>query len=291
MEQDPVETEREKELRQRVLAQYRGMQVPEMTNFQYGHFATGGIRATATQQAYADAGFQNFSQAMGGGMRTVKVDWLMLFTGVALVYVTGKLMFQQFTMGMSDVQLPLWTASLELQAKYILFTVQFDSHTRDYLQKEFQAVREANPFADFFEWLRVQRPEYGNGRRSTFENSMTAVMVQLRSNDRSTLFPFYGAVRQAMMRRGGDAQDRIDTFLDNVQQGGGWRGGGPWGMRQNGPISRRDGSPPGSGAFGTLSPGGYPPPGPTGSPTPGTGFSPIVGDGPHSSTPFPEAKV
>lgn len=239
---DESERAKEQQLREQVLTKYRGMKIPEMTNYEYGHFATAGINAAARDQAFRNSGFGLFntgstsqqadgtndqqqqstsqtSGVMGGAGSTgqKKVDWLMLFTGVALFYFSTKILFQQLTRGVEGLNIPLWAASIEVQAKHLIYSVQFDSETKESLQKQFISVREANPFADFFSWVHSTRPEFGSGRRFSYDNAMHIMVSLLRSSDTSQLMSFARALQQALMRRGGDPQDRLDTFLDKVQ--------------------------------------------------------------------------
>lgn len=250
---DLVEREREKELRQLVLQKYRGMQIPEMTDIQYGHFSTGGIQAAAAQQAMSSQGYGSmFSSAGGGSTSTAaggscstgncgaggsgggagasgatggmpngmpmkpRTDWLMLFTGLALMWVSAKIIYSQMTRGVDDLDFPLWTASLEVQAKHLLFCVQFDDQTRSQLKRDFQVVRQSNPFADFFQWVHSRQPQYLSGRVNSLDMAIGAVIQSLSNTNSRELMSFATALRQSLTRKGGDPQTRLDDFVNNL---------------------------------------------------------------------------
>lgn len=226
------ERAREEELRQKVQQRYRGMQIPPITNHQYGHFSTMGINETAAQQAAGDAGSQKFgsfgSQAFQG---RGGVDWLMLLTGCALVYFSGKILFNQFTRGVNGLELPLWTASIEMQAKHLLFAVQFDQQEQDQLKRDFEVVRQTNPFANFFEWVRTRRPDFCCGRKYHPDYVLNALVSSLRSNDSAQLAGLARTLQQSVSRRKGDSFQRVDDFVEQLQATGfmfqSLRGAGP----------------------------------------------------------------
>ncbi|KAH9597665.1 hypothetical protein LSM04_006614 [Trypanosoma melophagium] len=212
--EDPLEREREKELREKVLQGYRGMKLPEMTDFRYGHFASGeGAITSATSQAYYAAN-SGFSLGGAGSVGRQGVDWLMLFTGLALVYMTSKVMFQRFSVGnMDDVSVPLWTASLDVQAKYLLFSIQFDVKAREEIRKSYHNVRQANPFTDFFHWLRFQHPEFGQGTVYSYDDAVKTLTTILSSGNSQTLMILARGVQNALRKKDGNPSQRIDEFL------------------------------------------------------------------------------
>ncbi|ORC89432.1 uncharacterized protein TM35_000122070 [Trypanosoma theileri] len=212
--EDPLEREREKELREKVLQRYRGMKIPEMVNFRYGHFASEeGATASAASQAYYAA---NGGLPIGGAGSTGRqgVDWLMLFTGCALVYVTSKFMLRRFSGGdMDDVSIPLWTASLDVQAKYLLFSIQFDVTAREEIRKSYHNVRQANPFTDFFQWLRFRHPEFGQGIVYSYDDAVETLTTILSSGNSQTLMILARGVQNALRKKDGNPAQRIDEFL------------------------------------------------------------------------------
>lgn len=221
IEQSPEELARENELRQKIQQKYRGMQIPPITNHQYGHFSTMGINETAAQQAAGDAGSQNFG-AFGGQPFQGKgrVDWIMLLTGCALVYFSGKILFNQMTRGVEGLEMPLWTASVEMQAKHLLFAVQFSQHEQEQLKKDFEVVRQANPFTNFFEWVRSRRPEFCAGRKYSPDYVLNSLISALRSNDSTQLASLARTLQQAMRQQNGDSLQRVDDFVERLQATG-----------------------------------------------------------------------
>lgn len=296
-EADLMEREREKELRRQVLQKYKGMEIPEMTSFEYGHFSTGGIQAAAAQQAMRGQGFTGFfgaenrsggtnggnssggnedngwsagknAGAPGTGVpRAFRVDWLMLFTGFALVYASGKILWNPATRSVSDLEFPLWSASLETQAKHLLFSVQFDERTREEMKREFQTVRQTNPFADFFQWVSSRNPEFCRGDRSSAETNVGTLVGVLSSTNSRDLVALASALRHSLSRRGGDAGSRVDGFMAQVLSNGALVGG------LQGTF--------GAGRFAVPA---YPPPPP--SPPSPYGLEPHNEPGVHSTNPF-----
>ena len=221
LEQNPEELVREEELRKKVQEKFRGMQIPPMQNPQYGHFSTMGINETAAQQAAGDAGAQRFGgfgaqsfQSRGG------VDWLMLLTGCALVYFSGKILFSQLTRGVNGLEMPLWTASVEMQAKHLLFAVQFNQQEQDQLKKDFEVVRQTNPFTNFFEWVRSRRPEFCCGRKYSPDYVLHTLISSLCSNDSTQLASLVRTLQQSMRRQAGDPLQRVDEFVEQLQSTG-----------------------------------------------------------------------
>ncbi|GET88307.1 hypothetical protein, conserved [Leishmania tarentolae] len=221
LEQSGEERAREEELRQKVQQKYRGMQIPEMTHHEYGHFSTMGINASAAAQAARSAGVQGYSGFGGSPFQNRgRVDWLFLLTGCTLVYFSGKILFRQFTRGVNGLELPLWTASAELQAKHILFAVQFQQSEQDQMRKDFEAVRQTNPFVDFFEWVRSRRPEFCCGRKYGADYVMNALISCLRSSDGTQLATLARTLQQSMIRKSGDSLQRVDDFVEQLQSAG-----------------------------------------------------------------------
>lgn len=232
LEYSAEERAREEELRQKIQQKYRGMQIPPFTNHQYGHFSTMGLNETAAQQAAADAGSQKFGGFGGQAFQGRSgVDWIMLLTGCALVYFSGKILFNQFTRGVNGLEMPLWTASIDMQAKHLLFAVQFDQQEQDQLKKDFEVVRQTNPFVNFFEWVRSRRPEFCCGRKYTPDYVLNILVSSLRSNDSAQLAGLARTLQQSMNQRKGDSLQRVDDFVERLQTTGvmfqSLRGAGP----------------------------------------------------------------
>ncbi|KPA78201.1 putative mitochondrial hypothetical protein [Leptomonas pyrrhocoris] len=208
------------------------MQIPPITNHQYGHFATMGINETAVHQATGDAGSQGSGYV--GEQRFQnrgRVDWIMLLTGCALVYFSGKILFNQFTRGVNGLEMPLWTASVEMQAKHLLFAIQFSQHEQDQLRKDFEVVRQTNPFVNFFEWVRSQRSEFCSGRKYSPDYVLNVLVSSLRSNESTQLANLARTLQQSMRRQTGDSLQRVDDFVEQLQSTGllfqAMRGTGP----------------------------------------------------------------
>ncbi|KEG12081.1 hypothetical protein DQ04_02021070 [Trypanosoma grayi] len=215
--EDPLEREREKELRQRVIQRYRGVNLPELTDFRYGHFAAQeGATTSAASQAYATVN-NGFPMGGAGSSGRQGVDWLMLFTGFALVYVSSKFMLQRFSFGdIDNINMPLWSASLETQAKYLLFSIQYDVRTREQIRQAYHNVRQTNPFTDFFQWLRVQHPEYGHGVLYNYENAVGTLVSILSSGSSDSLMTLARSVQNALRKQGGSPAQRIDDFVTDL---------------------------------------------------------------------------
>ncbi|KPI89580.1 hypothetical protein ABL78_1348 [Leptomonas seymouri] len=221
LEQSAEERAREEELRQKIQQKYRGMQIPPIAEHHYGHFSTMGINETAAHQAAGDARSQDFGNFGGQNVQgRGKVDWMMLFTGCALVYFSGKIFFNQFTRGVNGLEMPLWTASVEIQAKHLVFAIQFNRDEQDQLKKEFEAFRQTNPFVNFFEWLRSRRPEFCSGRKYNADYVLNALVSSLRSNDNVQLASLVRTLQQSMNQQTGDSLQRVDNFVERLQSTG-----------------------------------------------------------------------
>lgn len=218
VEQDLVERERERELRQQTLRKY-GMNIPEMTEYNYGHFSSQGIGSAAVNQA-------GFSFIPGSGLplgnttsSKGQVNWLMLLTGCALVYFSAKIMFQQLNKGIDDFDIPLWTASVETQAKHLIFSVQFDHSTKEDLKRQFHSVRQVNPFFDFFEWVRSVRSDFLHGSRYSAETTMNTVATLLSRTERRDVMMFANTLQRSLWKTGGSPATRLDDFMDSINMG------------------------------------------------------------------------
>lgn len=221
LEYSPDERRREEDLRRKVQERYRGMQIPEMTNHEYGHFSSMGINAAAAQQATSSAGGQGFTGFSGMPFqRGGRVDWLMLLTGLALVYFSGKIMLNQLTQGVDGLNMPLWIASVETQAKHLLFAVQFNQAEQKQMRQDFHTARQMNPFVDFFEWVHTQRPEFCCGQRYSSEHVMGILVSALRNGDSTQLATLARTLQTTVSRQGGDSLQRIDDFVDQLQAAG-----------------------------------------------------------------------
>lgn len=214
------ERAREEALRQKVQQKYRGMQIPPLSSYEYGHFSTMGLNATAAKAA-TDARAQGGAGFGGAAFPSRQgTDWLMLLTGCALVYFSGKILFRQFTRGVNGLEMPLWTASVEQQAKHLLFAVQFEQSEQDQLKREFEAVRQTNPFVDFFEWVRSRRPEFCCGRKYAPDYVVHALVSALRSSDGTQLASLARTLQSSLSRKNGDAMQRVDDFVDQLHSAG-----------------------------------------------------------------------
>ncbi|AIN98156.1 hypothetical protein LPMP_210750 [Leishmania panamensis] len=220
-QQSAEERAREEELRQKVQQRYRGMQIPESLSHEYGHFSTMGISASATQQAASNAGVDGY-QSFGGTpfQNRRSVDWVILLTGCTLMYFSGKILFRQLTRGVNGLEMPLWTASVELQAKHILFAVQFQQSEQDQMKKDFEEVRQINPFVEFFEWVRSRRPEFCSGRKYGADYVMHTLVSSLSSSDGAQLATVARTLQQSMAQKNNDSLQRVDNFVEQLRSAG-----------------------------------------------------------------------
>ncbi|KAG5505710.1 hypothetical protein JKF63_05045 [Porcisia hertigi] len=218
LEHSPEERAREEELRQKVQQKYRGMQFPEITNHQYGHFSILGINVSAAQQAASHAGVQGYPGFGGTPFEKRRsVDWLMLLTGCLLVYFSSKILFRQITRGVNELEFPLWTASIEVQAKHLLFAVQFQRSEQEQMRKDFEAVRQINPFVDFFEWVRSRRPEFCSGRKYGADYVMHTLVSSFLSSDGAQLAAVARTLQQSIVQINDDPLQRVDNFVEQLQ--------------------------------------------------------------------------
>ncbi|RNF04832.1 hypothetical protein TraAM80_04963 [Trypanosoma rangeli] len=215
--EDPAEGEKERELRAKIVARYRGMSLRELTNIRYGHFAEqeGATRSTASQAYSAvNQGYPFWQNASNSGQG---VDWLMLFTGLALLYVSFKMLFHRLSgVSLDAASVPLWAASPETQANSLLFSIQFDAGTREQIQKAYQGVRHAYPFTDFFEWVRIHYPEYGQGIVFGYEAAVNSLVGILCNGDSRTLMKLASGVQKAIKKQNTNPAQRLDDFLMDV---------------------------------------------------------------------------
>lgn len=227
IQHDPTEQEREKQLRDMVLQKYRGMRSPAATHHTYGNFAsTGAFASSMGNDGRADASSTSSScEGNGrcdmGGQGRGRPDLFMLFTGAALMYVSGKILFMRARRDVSEVDTPLWVASPELQAKHFIYCAQFTPKVRDEIRHSFQAVRENNPFVNFYAWLPSQQPYFGVGQRHSFSEAMNSIVAALVRGDQLSYIALGYAFRNALAQRDSDPRNRLDGFVDSLQSGTG----------------------------------------------------------------------
>ncbi|KAL0506972.1 LOW QUALITY PROTEIN: hypothetical protein Q4I30_003709 [Leishmania utingensis] len=177
--------------------------------------------ASATQQAASNAGVDGY-QSFGGTpfQNRRSVDWVILLTGCTLMYFSGKILFRQLTRGVNGLEMPLWTASVELQAKHILFAVQFQQSEQDQMKKDFEEVRQINPFVEFFEWVRSRRPEFCSGRKYGADYVMHTLVSSLSSSDGAQLATVARTLQQSMAQKNNDSLQRVDNFVEQLRSAG-----------------------------------------------------------------------
>ncbi|EAN93389.1 hypothetical protein C3747_7g302 [Trypanosoma cruzi] len=215
--EESAEREKERTLREKVLARYRGTNFPELVNIRYGHFAEkeGATRSAASQAYRAVSQDRFFGQNASSGRQGV--DWFMLFTGLALFYVSSKMLLQRLSgTSLDGASVPLWTANPETQAKFLLFSLQFDPNNREQIQQAYHSVRQAYPFTDFFQWLRVQHPEYGQGIVFSYEAAVNSLVTIISSGDSWALMNLARGFQNALKKRNTNSAQRIDDFLTDV---------------------------------------------------------------------------
>ncbi|CAD2220950.1 hypothetical protein, conserved [Angomonas deanei] len=145
----------------------------------------------------------------------------MLLTGGLLVFVTTKIMFQQATRGVDDLDMPLWIGSTYLQAEHLIFNIQFDHDTRENLKNEFREVRDAalqnlQPYPGFFDFVRFKRPEFGSGRQYNSQTVMDALIQSMSSSDTKGQTQVVRLVHQMLQTRSGTPESRLDDFMNKM---------------------------------------------------------------------------
>lgn len=144
----------------------------------------------------------------------------MLLTGTALVFVTSRLLADRLNgpKASENMQVPLWCATFEMQAKYLLLLVGTDKGQREALQQEFERVRAGYPMLNFFDWLEVRYPALGNGFRYSRQQAVEVVKNMLSQGTQLQLATAGRATSYALSK-GGSAADgaaRIDEYVDQV---------------------------------------------------------------------------
>ncbi|RHW69759.1 hypothetical protein DPX39_100021500 [Trypanosoma brucei equiperdum] len=210
--EDPQERSRELALREKVAKKYKGLNISEFSGFSYGHFAMGGLATSAAFRAReaSQGNAPNFGNLPQGERR---VDWLMFFTGVVLVFVSSKIIIQRLFGGVSeDLALPLWIGSVDEQATYLLFTIQYDKSSRQRIKDEYLAERRINPFITFFPWLITRYPEYGRGVQFSRDVAFGTLREILSSGNQRSLLNLAGSTKDTLLRNDSPAH-RVDYFL------------------------------------------------------------------------------
>jgi hypothetical protein len=254
---DPAEIAREQNLRSQIREKYKGMRLPEMTNFEYGKFASKGILQDAASKAN-QASAEKFKQFVGGNTggnnnsgsssdsnntggasggttsnsqnetpaQAQPVDWLMMLSGTALVIVSTRLLSDRLGGPKNDENyiVPIWCVSFDQQAKYLLFLVSVDKFVKDQLQQEFERVRVSYPFLNFFDWLESRYPAYGAGRKYSKQMAVEMVSQLLAQGGRMQLAALGRATSYAISRAGGvDPSGKVDEYLDQLESTSGFK--------------------------------------------------------------------
>nr|CCC93382.1 conserved hypothetical protein [Trypanosoma congolense IL3000] len=214
--QDPQEHRRESELRQRVLKSYGGLHLPEFSGYNYGHFSTGGPTTSAAIRAKGIA-TDNTLHTGASIPKGQRVDWLMFLTGVALLYVSTKMLIERLSGGaVGNLVLPSWVASIDEQANHLLFVVQYDKVNRERVKEEYAADRKINPFITFFQWLAIRHPEYGHGSQFYRDVALNSLSQALSSGNQQTLLALATNTRDALSRKNESPAKRIDYFISKM---------------------------------------------------------------------------
>lgn len=265
---DPAEAAREQALRGQIVAKYPRVNLPQYSSFTYGKYASTGATQSSTQGAQA-AGRQSaqetIAQMFGRGgpvppnggappppNEGASIDWLMLFAGTALVYVSSQVLFERFTTPTSgdNVIVPLWALPKEEQAIYLVYLMSFHDTVKSQLEQEYRNFRRSQPMVSFFEWLHHKYPMFGSGRRHSRAEVLDLVSHTLTAGGSYQLATLGRLASNAIANTNGDVLTNIDEFVDYVTRAGGGRSrGGP-------PLSNPYAAAPSS--TGTPFPHGFP---------------------------------
>lgn len=190
------ELEREQQLRQNVLKRYPGLNMPPITNLEYGSFS-------CTIPTVSPGSYYEHKKGLRGSKLLIFLLLSGLFCAYGGDYMTGHL-------PKSQLSFPNWTASKERQAKHILFHIQFNEKTRNALLLQFSSAQQANPLLDFYSWLSIQRPEFCQGRKYDSQFSLWTVMNSIQSESimARTFLP------SSLAKNDSDPYQRLDEFID-----------------------------------------------------------------------------
>lgn len=181
-----TEAERETLLRQCVLKRYPEMR-PPVSELQYGSFAR-----------EADPGYPR-SRSLGGRFL------LFVLGSTALIWMVTKNAFKK-----ERLAIPLWTSSVCNQAKHIIFQSQYDKKVRDSMSVEFVALRQANPFLDYFQWVATKCPDFCMGYKYDSATAIGIVTQAMAVKDSPALISALSTKKLSNR----DARQRVDDLVD-----------------------------------------------------------------------------
>lgn len=197
---DQDELSREKILRESIIKKYPGLNLPPVT-LTYGNFSN----------TNSSNGMGLTSNEFGSQPKRSSRLLLICLAGLMLVWTSKSISNQ---LSKSNLNIPLWAASLEDQAKHTLFCVQYDEKTRNALVAEFTLLRKTNPFLEFYSWLSIKKPEFSCGRKynSVYAISTVSNALQMESVTASRI------VSRVLLMGGGDERKRVDDLIDALNQ-------------------------------------------------------------------------
>lgn len=259
-----AERVREAGLRAQITAKYPNLKLAPVPEFHYAQYHGSANAASSSAQQDTSGGSGSRQQS------PQQIDWLMLLTGTALVYISSDMLAERLKgpAASDTLGLPIWCLPYDQQARYLLFTVSADKFVRNQLQQEFSSVRAHYPLLSFFDWLDQRYPGYGCGRRYPRQTAVDLVTSVLQRGTNFQLAAFGRVCGDAIATPGGgDPQGRVDLFLEKVEKIGVM------------PLLANTALPAG-GLFGLqppLAPPGYPA---TAAPTYSSTASPVTSSGP-----------
>lgn len=197
---DQEELSREKLLRESVVKKYPGLNLPPIS-MTYGNFAN----------SNSPSGPGIPVNELGSQQQRTRRLLLICLAGLMVVWTSKSISNQ---LSKNNLNIPLWAASLEDQAKHILFCVQYDEKTRNALATEFAILRKTNPFLDFFSWVSVKKPDFCCGHKYNNVYAISTVLNALQMENVAAS----RIVSKVLFSGGGDERKRVDDLVDALPQ-------------------------------------------------------------------------
>lgn len=193
------ELEKEIALRERVLQSYPGLRAPSISNFTYSSFSNSENDVISSSKIIPHS----------NGRQRI---FLLLFTGFMIVWTYRTI---NNKMQKENLMVPIWTASSENQAKHFLFLIQYSKGTRDALVSQFSILKEGNPLIDFFEWIAVQKPDFGVGYKYNAQVVLNVICSAFNSSN--NLVSFRLLAPEVWKTRGEEnSRQTIDALVDAI---------------------------------------------------------------------------
>lgn len=191
-------------------------QLPALTNFAYGKFAStwkapgaqqmndptsagqysstkssstsdgansssGGGSSGGTNSSFFTGNNSNTSGGGGGSNGGGKfAEATMLGTCAVLTYLMAKIAYRRYT-GDDNEMLPIWLVSDDIKARYYLYIAGTDANTRTLIDAEYLRSKAQYPGVTFFDWLAIRFPQNtGIGHKYSGQEAFQRVLAAVK---------------------------------------------------------------------------------------------------------------